>query len=181
MAHLSSPIESALLGYLREQPLHGYEIYQRLSEPDGLWLVWRIKQSRLYAMLDRLENAGFVAATVEPQKNRPPRKVFHLTPAGERAFLAWVRSPVPRGRQVRLEFLVKLFFARREGSEVVGDLVTDQSELCRQWLAAEEASAASLGDEQPYNRLVHQFRIGQIRAMLVWLEQYQAVPAGIGP
>ena len=34
-------IEYALLGFLRQQPRHGYEIYQQLSDPTGLGLVWR--------------------------------------------------------------------------------------------------------------------------------------------
>jgi DNA-binding PadR family transcriptional regulator len=34
--------EYALLGFLRRQPMHGYEIHQQLSDATGLGLVWRL-------------------------------------------------------------------------------------------------------------------------------------------
>ena len=55
----------ALLGFLRREPSYGYEIYQRLNRSD-LRDIWRLKQSRLYAMLARLEAAGLLWATAEP-------------------------------------------------------------------------------------------------------------------
>ena len=77
--------------------MHGYEIYQHMSDPNGLGLVWVVKQSRLYALLAGLEKEGYIEAVLEPQESRPPRKVFHLTESGEKVFLNWVQSPVPHG------------------------------------------------------------------------------------
>ena len=84
--------EIALLGLLRARPMHGYEIYQQLSAPTGLGLIWRVKQAQLYALLDRFEMEGYVAATLEPQEKAPPRKVLSLTPKGSEAYEGWVRS-----------------------------------------------------------------------------------------
>src|SRR5262245_7706992 len=126
MAQSSLTLEYALLGFLRQQPRHGYEIYQQLSDPNGLWLTWRMKQSQLYALLAKLEEEGFIEATLQLQESRPPRKVFQLTETGDAAFLAWVNSPVAHPRQMRLEFLVKLYFARREGDAVALHLVEQQ-------------------------------------------------------
>ncbi|MFO7679903.1 MAG: PadR family transcriptional regulator [Chloroflexota bacterium] len=165
-------IEYALLGFLRRQPQHGYAIHQQLSDPNGLGLVWRLKLSQLYALLNKLEEAGCVTVTLELQESRPPRKVFHLTDTGTAVFLDWVQSPVAHGRSLRLEFLVKLYFARREGGETAAHLLTTQREQCQAWLAAEqEIVHAEMENGRQYGRLVHQFRLGQIQAMLVWLEQ----------
>lgn len=161
-------IEHALLGFLRRQPDHGYEIYQQLSDPAGLGLVWRIKQSQLYALLTRLENKGYIKATVELQAARPPRKVFELTTAGYNAFLEWVQSPVAHGRQLRLDFLAKLYFARREG--LASRLIEQQRATCGEWLMAQQEQANALEASQPYDWLVHRFRVGQIQAMLDWLD-----------
>src|SRR6476620_11890304 len=87
-------MEYALLGFLRRRPMHGYEIYQRLADPEGLWLVWRMKQSQLYALLLRLESEGFIASTLQQQDTRPPRKIFRLTRLGRERYLAWVHSAV---------------------------------------------------------------------------------------
>lgn len=163
-------VEQALLGFLRERPMHGYEIHQRLSRPAELGVVWRLKPGQLYALLDRLEAEGYVAATVEPQAGRPPRKVFRLTEKGATTFAAWVESPVARGREFRLEFLAKLYFARREPPAVLARLVERQRVTCEQWLAEQQQQAGQAQTTDPYEWLVCRFRIGQIEAMLTWLE-----------
>ncbi len=71
-------LEYALLGFLSDAPLHGYEIYQRLQNADELSRVWRLKQAHLYALIAKLEGAGLLAAEVIPQEARPPRRVLRL-------------------------------------------------------------------------------------------------------
>jgi DNA-binding PadR family transcriptional regulator len=166
-------IEYALLGFLRQQPRHGYEIYQHLSDPTGLGLVWRLKQSRLYGLLAKLEEEGYLVTTLEPQETRPTRKIFELTGQGREAFLAWVERPVEHGRRLRLDFLAKLYFARREGPAVAQRLIEQQRTACHSWLAEQQEQAEGLQDTQPYDWLVHQFRVNQIQAMLDWLDVCQ--------
>lgn len=163
-------VENALLGLLHRQPAHGYEIHQRLSEQAGLGLVWTIKQSHVYALLSKLEERGLIEATLEQQGARPPRKIYHLTNEGTSAFREWVQSPVAHGREFRLEFLAKLYFARRENDAVARRLLDRQRETCRDWLSTQQEEANVLRNERPYDWLVHQFRVGQIESMLRWLD-----------
>jgi hypothetical protein len=77
---------------------------------------------------------------------------------------------VAEGRALRLEFLVKLFFARQEGGNVAAGLLAKQRELCHAWLNEQkEEVAAEVAAGWRYSRLVRQFRLGQLEAMLVWL------------
>lgn len=171
MRQSSAPIELALLGFLRQKPLHGYAIHHRLSDAAGLGPVWQIKLSQLYALLGKLEDAGYISATTELQENKPPRKIFHLTGDGRDAYLAWVQRPVDHGRALRLEFLVKLYFARREGEDAAVHLLAAQRAKCHEWLAAEqEMIHCDVANGRQYSRLVHQFRVGQVQAMLDWLD-----------
>jgi hypothetical protein len=79
---------------------------------------------------------------------------------------------VPQGRKLRLEFLAKLYFARREGPEVALGLIEQQREACRSWrLAQEEKAGGALRESRPYDWLVYEFRIGQVEAMLAWLDR----------
>ncbi len=177
MRHASLSIEHALLGFLRQEPKHGYAIHQELSDAGSIGSAWRLPLSQLYTLLGKLENAGYLTTTTEPQENKPPRKLFHLTDQGEIAFLTWVQEPVRHGRSLRLEFLVKLYFARLEGAGMATSLLAAQRKKCQQWLVKEQAildREAASGRE--YGRLVHQFRFGQIQAMLSWLEQCEATP-----
>ncbi|MFZ0545796.1 MAG: PadR family transcriptional regulator [Candidatus Promineifilaceae bacterium] len=172
MRQTALSIEIALLGFLRQEPKHGYAIHQELSEPVGLGPVWQIKLSQLYALLGKLEDAGYITGTTEPQENKPPRKLFHLTAEGQKAFHNWVMSPVKHGRSLRLEFLIKLYFASFEGQDVAAHLLAVQRKQCRDWLETEQKI---INEETKFGRhyscLVHHFRVGQIQAMLSWLDK----------
>ncbi len=162
-------VEHALLGFLHTQPMHGYEIHQHLAGLAGLGLVWAVKQSHLYAMLDKLEADGYIAGRQQAQDTRPPRRIFHLTAAGRRAFREWLSRPVSHGREIRLEFMAKLYFARREGPEWVSQLIALQQAECGQWRAKLLAQAAGSPGVGSFEWLVFQFRIRQVDSMLDWL------------
>ena len=177
MSRVNLPLatEHALLGFLRQRPRHGYEIHQQLSDPTGLGLVWRLKQSQLYALLAKLENEDYVTTTIEYQDARPPRKLFALTETGREAFLNWIQQPVQQGRTLRLDFLAKLYFAQLEGPPVALSLIERQRAACRSWLLSQQQEAEMLPDMPAFDWLVHQFRLCQIEAMLAWLDQCERV------
>lgn len=170
-----SGIEHALLGLLRARPMHAYEMHQQLIQAEALGLVWHLKQGHLYALLARLEATGLIAASTEAQGTRPPRRVLALTPDGEASFAAWLTAPVAHGRDFRLEFLAKLYFAAREGPAVVRALVAGQRAACETWLAEVRAQAREVSGERPYDALVLEFRAGQMEAILPWLARCEAV------
>ena len=177
LLRLPLTIEYALLGFLHGGPLHGYEIHRRLADPAGLGRVWRLKQSHLYALLARLESEGLIASRREPQATRPTRRVFALTEAGQQALADWVQSPVARGREVRLDFLAKLYCARAFGPEVVAQLIARQRAALEGWLAGVRREAVA--DPDQFAALVDDFRAGQIEAMLAWLEKAEhTLPTG---
>jgi PadR family transcriptional regulator, regulatory protein AphA len=159
----------ALLGFLRDGPLHGYEIHQRLQAAQALGLVWHLKQAHLYALLGKLEALGLVAAEVVPQDARPAKRLLHLTDQGRSAFNRWVEVPVAHGRELRIEFLAKLFWAQTAASDAAHRLIEAQRGLCVQWLD-ELRSDAELRNTQPYEWLVLQWRRGQVEATLAWLD-----------
>jgi len=174
MVSLSLTIEYALLGFLHQQPMHGYEIHQKLEDPQGLGMVWRVKQSRLYALLGKLEKEGFISAVLEPQETRPPRKVFHMTSSGQEVFLAWVKKPVESGRQIRQEFLAKFYFARTQERKTAERLIELQQTACNLWLQDLQEDVAAGADMQSYEWIVWQYRISQLHAMIAWLDSCQA-------
>lgn len=163
-------VELALLGFLREGALHGYEIHRRLSDPAGLGEVWRLKQSHLYALLSRLADEGYLTSTLKAQETRPQRRQYRLTKVGRTAFVEWVQAPVARGRDVRLDFLTKYFFAEREGHKVVERLFRKQRDVCQEWLRQQQRQAEAARETRPFEWKVCQFRIGQIESMLSWLD-----------
>jgi DNA-binding PadR family transcriptional regulator len=163
-------IEVALLGYLCTGSLHGYQIYQLLQEPGGLSQIWRIKQANLYALLGKLEEAGLILGVLQAQETRPTRRVYQLTEQGRETFYRWLITPVSTPRQMRQEFLIKLYFAGRENEQMVITLVNNQLSASQEWLETHEKQMES-APAGSFNRAVHEYRLGQIQATLTWLEQ----------
>jgi len=121
-------------------------------------------------LLAKLEEADYVASELEPHGSRPPRKMLRLTARGREAFAEWVRNPVEHGRDFRLEFLAKLYFATQVSETATHELLDQQRVACQRWIGDLEMQVAASDPERPFERLVYQFRVTQIEAILRWLD-----------
>jgi DNA-binding PadR family transcriptional regulator len=82
----------ALLGVLAREPSSGYEVAQLMKQPVGYF--WHAGHSQIYPELASLEARGLVAHEVVPQADRPAKKLYSITAAGEAALREWVVSPL---------------------------------------------------------------------------------------
>lgn len=164
-------IELALLGLLREQSLHGYDLYQHLFAEDALGPIWPLKQSQFYALVTKLEQAGYLTATQEQQRSYPPRRILHLTADGEAAFAAWLASAASHEGDMQRDLLARLYFARRAGSEAVQTLANRQRAASQARQRELQAQMARLSAQQSFTRQVIQVQLWQIEALLGWLDQ----------
>jgi DNA-binding PadR family transcriptional regulator len=163
-------LEYALLGLLRSGPQHAYEIHQRLEGTEVLNLIWRLKQRQVYALLERLEKAGYLVSTTEAQDNRPPKHMLQLTAAGKDALDRWLSSPVKHGRDFRQHFMAKLYFARQEGDAAVTFLIAQQRAVYQRQINGFQQQLAAIPSERELDRLVYHFRIDQLEMILAWLD-----------
>lgn len=77
---LRGVLDICLLALLREQPVYGYELTERLAERDLL-----VAGGSSYPLLARLEKAGLVESESRRSESGPPRKYYSLTDDGRRA------------------------------------------------------------------------------------------------
>ena len=63
-------LDLAILGLLKEQPLHGYELKKRLGETLGS--LWGISYGSLYPALRRLEHDGSIESVEARRRRRRP-------------------------------------------------------------------------------------------------------------
>jgi len=162
--------EYALLGALMTGPRHGYEILTFLRE--GLAAIWHIPTSQLYAQLKRLEEQGRLRSSLEEQETRPSKRVFAITDEGRKAFGAWVLAPCRHVRDLRVEFLAKLFFIRMLGMDG-SSLLQGQAEMLDRTLARMGAQIEKEND--PHRRLAAGFKRATAAAWRRWLED-EALP-----
>jgi DNA-binding PadR family transcriptional regulator len=167
-------LEFIMLGFIKQAPIHGYDLYKKLTEFDTIAHVWSIKQSQLYALLDRLEEDQLIRSEIILGDSRPNRKEYHLTPAGEQRFAEWLEKPVSHSRDIRIEFLAKFYFALRAGSSIALALLEAQEEVCLGWLHQSQRSAENTPAVSEYGKMVFEYRIGQIQATLAWIQTTRA-------
>ncbi|NNJ13041.1 PadR family transcriptional regulator [Chloroflexales bacterium ZM16-3] len=79
-----------LLGLLRAQEMHGYQLNEFIDEQMNFCVD--LKRSTAYYLLDKLCRDGYVAEEVEREGNRPERKVYRITPTGEERFQELLRQ-----------------------------------------------------------------------------------------
>ena len=158
------PLHNLALGLLAVEPKHGYGLYQDFETYFGS--IWKAGQTKFYVALTTLQEQGYLDATLEPQENRPPRKVYHLTDKGREAFLAWLHEPIYSMRAMRVEFIAKLRFfdllGRPGGDELIDRQIAIYESLLAEWEAARSPD--------DFQDLVRDYRIRQARGIIDWLQ-----------
>jgi len=162
--------EYALLGALMTGPRHGYEVNRFLGET--LLSTWQISTSQLYTLLKRLEKDGFLVSAIEAQDTRPSKRVFSITQEGETAFLEWVHSPAVHARDLRVEFLAKLFFFEHLSLKGADKLISAQTQSLES--ARNRLFHQRKDEKDPYRDLVGSFKLATLEAWLSWLENEAA-------
>lgn len=171
--HPSITLEYILLGLLVDSPDHGYALYEKIKNTAELSLIWQVKRSKLYYLLDKLAGDGLLSFVVRAQDGYPDRKIYQLTEEGTLTFNEWLSSPVLSSRFVRVAFLSKLYFALQGDSGKALDLLNAQKEICQSWLSTLEAELDQVAEDDFMSHQVYQFRLGQISAMISWLDNCQ--------
>jgi PadR family transcriptional regulator AphA len=157
--------EYVILGALMLGSRHGYEMMQFLAS--ALEATWRVSTSQLYLLLKRLEKEKCLDSSLESQETRPSKRVYALTPAGRKAFEDWLRAPVVHVRQLRAEFLSKLFFFHRLSLSGADGLVEAQIEVLEKLKLTLEEKRKNESDR--FMKLVYGFKVQTVGSTLSWL------------
>lgn len=83
-------VEPAILLLLRERPMHGYELLERLPELTGD--DRRVDLGNLYRLLRSLEEEGIVLSEWDAGLPGPAKRVYALTDAGRALLGRWTAA-----------------------------------------------------------------------------------------
>ena len=145
--------------------MHGYEINKFMSE--NLEGIWHISTSQLYALIHKLEERALVTSCISSSDNFLSKKVLTITQEGKRRFIDWVMSPTLHVRDLRMEFLTKLFFLRHLNLHGGEELLEAQTVLLRDLREKVECDWGRQKDT--FGKVVLGFRRAQFDACLSWL------------
>jgi DNA-binding PadR family transcriptional regulator len=160
--------QGAVLAMLAKEPAHGYQLRARLREALGP-VGEGMNDGQIYVTLTRLEKAGLVTAEQEPGlPDRPDRKVYGLTPAGQQRVTEWL-AEVSWPKPDLAEFHLKLIAAAAAGLADPLTIVDRQRrELLRRLGDAQRAALAE--PEGSEAALLLEGIVLRMQADLAWLE-----------
>jgi PadR family transcriptional regulator, regulatory protein AphA len=173
--------EHAILGLLALSESgtgHGYDLARQFSPEAPLGNVVRLEPGMVYHHLKKLERLGWVTAVPETEPGRTARRLFALSSTGRSELRRWLSEPVARTREIRLDFLVKLYLALLLDPALAVRLIDEQRHLCARLVESlsNRLRTAQVEDERAANTanfgdMVLDMRLAQTRAALAWLDR----------
>ena len=160
--------QEVVLAMLAKEPSHGYQLRARLGEALGP-LGDAINAGQIYVTLGRLERAGLVSCERSAgTADRPDRKVYELTPAGQDRVAEWL-SEVSWPKPDLAEFHLKLIAAAAARlADPVAIVDAQRRDLLRR---LRDAQRAALGEETGSDGgLLLEGIVLRLQADLRWLE-----------
>ncbi|GGJ65107.1 PadR family transcriptional regulator [Streptomyces brasiliensis] len=104
-------LELSILGFLAEEPLHGYELKERIKALSGH--VRPVSDGALYPAINRLVAAGSLEQRTEDGVSAAPRRVLSLTEKGREDLLERLRHPRQQDVTDHVRFNTVLAFLHR--------------------------------------------------------------------
>jgi DNA-binding PadR family transcriptional regulator len=163
--------ELAILGLVAERPRHGYEI-DRVIQVRGMRDWTEVGFSSIYYLLKKLERNGKIEGRLEEAERGPARRVYHITPGGQKAFYTAVLDVLSVPRRYRSPLQLGL---ANLPSIPHGDAMTALGQY-------HDALVARLADVQEKQRrqqplpfyvdAMFEHSLAMIKAELGWLERF---------
>jgi DNA-binding PadR family transcriptional regulator len=156
--------ELLLLGLLRSQDMHGYQLHEAIDIHLGMGV--QLTKPTAYRLLGSMAEDGWVTFREEQEGNRPPRRVYAITAEGEAAFQRLLRENLSRYQPSDFTCHIGLAFLDQLSP-------TEALPLLHQRRAGMEELLDSIcvhGGHPGSLQLVIERQVHLLRAELEWLE-----------
>ncbi len=160
-------IELAILGLLKEHPMHGYQLNRELSEQLGG--LSRVSYGSLYPSLRRLERQGAIVSQAGTGARR--KTVYAITDEGERLFLELLQEPPQEGQTEDARFRVRLAFFRYLPPETRVRLLERRRNGLEGRLAEIKSHLRDAGTADDYQRALMDHARAATEADIAWLTE----------
>jgi DNA-binding PadR family transcriptional regulator len=160
--------QEVVLAMLAKEPSHGYQLRTRLQHALGP-AGDAMNAGQIYVTLTRLEKAGLVTCErAAGLPDRPDRKVYELTAAGQQRVAGWIADVSWPGPGLA-EFHLKLIAAAAAGlADPLAIVDAQRRELLRRLREAQRAAMAE--PDRSEAGLLLEGIVFRLQADLRWLE-----------
>ena len=154
-----------LLGLLRQQEMHGYQLYEFVDR--YLSTCTDMKKPTAYYLLNQMGQDEWIAEEISQKGNRPPRRVYRLTPKGEVAFQRMLRENLKRYAPAHFTGDVGIAFVDELDSEEALVLLAERR---KKMLAAQKEMETILEHSGSMHWVIEHQR-HHLAAELVWIDE----------
>jgi DNA-binding PadR family transcriptional regulator len=156
--------ELLLLGLLREHGMHGYQLLEFIDTQMSSCVD--LKKPTAYFLLDKMAAAGWIAHEAGQEGNRPPRRVYRITPEGEKEFQRLLRENLAAYPPVHFVSDVGIAFVDQLPPAEALALLKQRRAVLAGQLAAVQAAPEHPGGAQ----LLIEHQAHHLTSELAWLD-----------
>jgi DNA-binding PadR family transcriptional regulator len=154
-----------LLGLLRSQEMHGYHLNEFIDSHLGTTV--HLKKPTAYRLLNKMADDGWVTCREEQEGNRPPRRVYAITPQGEAVFQRMLRESLAAYEPLTFHGNIGLLFLGAIPPQEASVLLKKRRASVEDVL--QKAHTHEVHEEDSLLLLLHQTR--HLETELEWLDQ----------
>ena len=163
-------LELAILGLLKERPMHGYELKKRLSYMLGHF--WTVSYGSLYPALKRLEKSTAIERAYSVKEKTRNRNVYRITRKGEATFMRMLTENVSNASLANTEkFDLRMTFFQYLEPETRLELLEMRRMYLEDQVAKFKAYRSTNKDEDRYRTGLLRHKVDQAKSDIRWLDR----------
>ena len=163
-------LDIAILGLLKERPMHGYELKKRLSYMLGHF--WTVSYGSLYPALKRLERTGDIERAYSVREKTRHRNVYRITRAGENDFIELLSDTVTdKSLADNEKFDLRMAFFQYLKPETRLSLLEKRVQYLKEQIPKFKAYRSSNRDQDRYRTSLFRHKVEQAKSDIRWLER----------
>jgi len=154
-----------LLGLLRQSGMHGYRIIEFIER--DLAMCTDLKKPTAYFLLDKMAQSGWIQWSESREGNRPQRRIYEITAAGELEFQKLLRESLAKYESHKFGDDIALAFADGLPQAEILDLLGQRREALR--LAVQSARLAP--PHRGFVQLLIDHQLIHLESELRWMDE----------
>ncbi|GEM_PF-454855 len=176
-----TPLEYIVIGLISFRPQSGYGIMSFFADDS---YGWTASPGTIYPILKRLEKQGIIEGDMELENESRPRKLYRLSPIGERLLDAWLREVprvVPRYQEQELAMWRFQFMEGRLSKREIVQWLDNYLDALRIYDFGQRAfqsgvleQMTELGQASLHRQLMMEATLMELNTLRTWLEMARA-------
>jgi DNA-binding PadR family transcriptional regulator len=155
-----------LLGMLRMHEMYGYQLNEFIDSHLGASV--QLKKPTAYNLLNKMADDGWITYREEQAGNRPPRRVYVITPEGEVAFQKILRESLADYKPTEFRSDIALIFLDLLPSDEAGSLLEKRRAIVEGLLEPIHTHREHHGGSM---QLMIEHQIRHLTTELAWIDE----------